>query len=310
MAHERRIGASGDVVELLLASGINRVEATMAIPYMWFTPGTSDPYSPVVLVIVQGVQNNLAKLGISTRHDGFVDRATSEAITSVVGDRWKAQPWVTIYEKLLAAKKAGWKGKKTMGSYLGVGDIPSSSFTLTAKGSAVGTTPSTKALFKDLQKQLNRLASLPGAGFGKIGVDGYLGNNTVAAVTAAENFIGMSVVPSYTATGVATAADRARDEFRAQADSRGAAAKVRAPVGSKYAGGGGGAVKIDPITGGLTTAKAGFVDELMTPMGLALAAGMVGALWYVSKEMKPKKRRRPVKRRRPAKRRPARRRRR
>lgn len=297
---------SEDVPQQLRLLGLNQIESSMAVPYMWFTPGASDPDSPVVLAIVKGLQNGLAKLGIPTRRDGYVDRRTRLGLERISGPTWKAKAWTQIYSEMIDALRAGRcppprKGRKNM--YLPMGDLPRSAYNFTSAGTAYGVGDETHALFKDLQRQLNRLASLPGSGFGKVGEDGKIGGNTVAAVQGAENFIAVNIVPTYTQAGVAKAADRARDEFRYQANQRGASAKVSAPTSKKRSGGGAGAVTIDPSTGGLTTTKAGLIDELMTPTGLAIVGGSLLAFWYISQaDKKPKKKPKKKARRKPARR--------
>ena len=300
---------SDDVVQQLIKLGADRVAATMAVPFMWFTPATSDPYSPVIISIVQGAQRALAKLGIPTRGDGYVDRRTSAGLQRVAGVHWKSKAWTQIYSELIEAIQKGWcppaKGK-TMAYLSGMGAVAASNFGFTARGSAKAADHDqrgpTRRTFEELQRQINRIAQASGA-FGKIGVDGIIGKNTVAAATAAENACGASFIrgfPSHSITDVATDADTAGEGFASCADQMGAPARVSAPASKKAAGGGEALVTQDPVTGGLTTTKAGFIDELMSPMGLALAGGTVLALWFVSKEMKPKKKK-PAKK--PAKRR-------
>jgi hypothetical protein len=279
-----------DVADQALKLGLNRVEATMVVPYMWVTPGTSDPYSPVVIAIVTGLQNGLAELGIATRGDGFVDHATAEAMKRLFGSRWKSKPWTQLYSEMSEAMDRGPSAAKesAMGTYIDLGDLDRSQYNFTSKGTAFGI-GATHGLFVDMQKQLNRVASLPGAGFGKIGTDGKIGTNTIAAVQAAERFLGLSIVPAHTQAGIAQAADRLRDEFKYQADQRGAAASVSAPLLASRAGGGSGAVIRDVTTGTLTVSKAGFVGDLMTPTGLALAGFTVVGLWYLSQQDKKRK---------------------
>ena len=311
---------SSDVVQQLLKLGAGRVTATMAVPFMWHTPGTSDPYSPVVIMIVQGVQRALRHLGIPTRGDGYVDRQTSAGLRRVIGPHWKAKAWTQIYSELIDALRVGrcrpTKGNR-MSYRMGMGAVAASNFTFTSRGSAKavdhGQRGPIRQTFEELQRQINRIAQASGQ-FGKIGVDGIIGKNTVAAATAAENACGASFIrgfPTHSVANVAEDADTAAEGFASCADQMGAPARVSAPMAKKASGGGEELVIRDPITGGLSTAKAGFVDDLMSPMGLALAGGTVLALWYIGQQTKPAKK--PAKKkptRRPTRRRPTRRRRR
>ena len=181
----------------------------------------------------------------------------------------------------------------------GLGAISSSLWELTPKGSAVAADHAargpTRRQFERLQNNLNRLAAQPNSGFGKIGNDGKIGKNTVAAVTAAEGFVGMSVVrgfPTHTVSDVATDADTAADAFGQAADQMGAPAKVSAPLSPKRAGGGDEIAIVSPETGRLTTIKeAGFGALLTSPLGLAaLAVGGV-LLWQATKKPRKKRRR-------------------
>ncbi len=180
----------------------------------------------------------------------------------------------------------------------GLGAIDASRFTLTPKGSVVAVDHAakgpTRKQFERLQNNLNRLAAQPKSGFGKIGSDGKIGKNTVAAVTAAEDFVGMSVVrgfPTHTVTDVATDADTAADAFGQAADQMGAPPRVSAPLSPSRAGGGDEVAVRDPATGKLTVLKqAGFGALVTSPLGLAALA--VGGLLIWQYTKKPKRKRR------------------
>jgi len=302
--HTRIHDDSRTIGDQLRRLGLNQIESQMAVPYMWIAPGTSDPYSPVVISIVSGLQAGLAKLGVTTRGDGYIDPPTSAGLVSVSGPRWKTKAWTRLYGEMIEAVGAGrrphQKGRCQMYEHA-MGEIPRSGFNFTKAGTAYGIGPANDSLFKELQRQINRLAST--GTFGKIGVDGKIGKNTVAAVTAAEGVARMSVVRAHTPEGIARDADTAAAAFAQAADQLGIPARVSAPSSPKHAGGGSGAVLVDKTTGKLTVAKSGFVDEMMSPMGLGISAAVVLGLWLLDKQSKPAKKKKKTKRRRRAPRR-------
>ncbi len=187
----------------------------------------------------------------------------------------------------------------------GLGAISSGLWKLTSKGSAVALDHDargpTRKQFERLQNNLNRLAAQPDSGFGKIGADGKIGKNTVAAVTAAEDFVGMSVVrgfPTHSVSDVATDADTAADAFGQAADQMGAPPKVSAPTSPKRAGGGDKIAIVSPATGKLTTIKeSGFGAMLTSPLGIAavLIAGVL--IWKGTKKPKRKRTKKPKRKR-------------
>lgn len=94
--------------------GVNPSLATMVTPNLFFTPGESDPSAQNTMVIVQGIQKCLNKLGFNLPRNGLMTPATQNAIAQVVGRNWLAVPWLHIYEVLTLAKRRGMKPGKVI----------------------------------------------------------------------------------------------------------------------------------------------------------------------------------------------------
>lgn len=297
-----------DVLEQVKSLGLNQVVATMVIPYMWVTPGGSDPYSPSVIEIVRGAQNGMRRLGIQTRGDGFIDRATANAFTRISGAHWKGKAWVQIYgdiiDTIAGRGSLGPKGNSMtyntgLSDYHGMGHnyfgrygslgatfepgegtsfVNRNGICVPLKGPADDVTVNLRA-HQELQRQVNRnLKSWNGK---LIAEDGDIGPITVAGVEAA---IGLNADCSHIATMISGIVI----DLKRRADQLGISAKVAgAPKGRPRV--------IDPITG---------EDEYVSgtgPMGapptwlLALMGIGVVVLykkWYPAKKRKPAKKRR------------------
>jgi hypothetical protein len=303
----KRFDFTNELPEQLAMFGLNRSEQLLAVPYMWFTPGGSDPDSAGAQAVVLGAKNALRALGLPIKPTGYVDRATVDGLCQVAGRNWKSQPWTHIYRSLRGAIISGVKLTPGPGPQAGnvyaLGDVPMSSIKISPRGTASGGNAATTELFRELQRQINRLAHVT-KGFGKLKVDGLIGKNTVAAAVAAENAAGQSVFQTHTVEAVARRADVATDAFRQAANQIGAPAKVAGSTSSSHAGGGSGAVRQDPTReGGLTTAPNSTFDSLLSqlqsPLGLAaVGVGAFGLFFMLDKGRGRKKTKRRRRRRR------------
>jgi len=88
------------MVSLLMDAGLGRVQATMLVPYMFFRPATTDPYSPVITTLVKALQHRLGQMGVKTRGDGYVDLPTHKALSRIVGKNWRNITWGAVVKKL------------------------------------------------------------------------------------------------------------------------------------------------------------------------------------------------------------------
>ena len=310
-------GGTYDVVEAAMKMGMERVNATMATPYMWFTPGGSDPYSPVVIMIVEALQQRLRHMGFENRADGFVDRATSAALREISGPTWKQKAWVQVYGDILHTAATGHRPRTTeedimsyrhMGAINGrvrylreapagtrwgsLGDVEKTDWCSTSnpqgdckpyKGICKPMNTRTLAFAKDLQRQLNRL--LKARKKSLLYVDGSIGPKTVAAVNKEIPY------PAPNCDAVAQIVDELAATASAVADQVGAGV-VPDPKGSVAR-----SPVIDPSTGvpKYPPRQAGFgaiVDFVQSPLGLAVVGG--GVLFFLmtredKKKKKPRK---------------------
>lgn len=102
-----------DARELLAAAGVGQTLATMAIPYMWFLPRTSDPYAQGVIVVVSGLQRLLNARGASLAIDGGLGRKTVRSLRRYAGPTWYDKTWTQLYGDVLLGEP--WKGFQRMG---------------------------------------------------------------------------------------------------------------------------------------------------------------------------------------------------
>jgi hypothetical protein len=286
----------------LLELGMNSTTATMAIPYVWFLPSTSDPYSPVIIMLVEAIQSRLRTMGVRTRGDGFIDARTNHALVQIAGANWKHMPWINVIGFLLASKRR--KGKGTAmsgfgslgdydqnGYYGSLGLVPTLPWLTSAKGTCTPTNPVTLASFMNLQKQANRVLKTSGKSLLK--VDGLLGTKSVAAVN--------SILGSFHrgCDAIAQRADSLASSIKRKADSAGAPTQVAAPKSTQKP-----VITTDPATGQqvVNYTRASILPfDLEDPKILA-AIGIGGLLLWSAWKQKPKKkvakRKKPTRRRR------------
>ena len=92
--------------DLLTKLGIGNFNATMIIQYMFIAPATTDPKSPPIILLVKHVQKALNKLGARIRETGYLDTATANALSQVVGPRWEQRSWADNVASVLTALKS------------------------------------------------------------------------------------------------------------------------------------------------------------------------------------------------------------
>lgn len=191
----RRMDAP-DVIDSLLMLGMNRETATMTIPYVWFAPATTDPYSAVIIALVEAIQHTLLERSIPTRADGYVDARTSLALAKYAGPRWKNRPWIHVIDDLLF--KTPTKGRAVaaqkemaMGYYGSLGGMSKTDWCSDRNpqgncapiaGVCKPMDSGTLGLFKSVQREVNKIHAKQKKAL--IGVDGRFGPGTVRAVNA------------------------------------------------------------------------------------------------------------------------------
>lgn len=318
-------GGTYDAVDAAMQMGMNRATATMAVPFMWFTPGGTDPYSPVVIMMIEALQHRLRHMGYENRADGFVDRATIRALTDISGPSWKSKAWIQVYGDVLHAAATGrvpTTTKEEIMSYTTMGRINGrvrpllerSAGTRWGSLGAINETDwcstsnpqgnckpyanickpmnaTTLGYVKDLQRQLNRLRKK--AGKKLLYVDGSLGPKTVQSVRDE-----LPMVPHPLSCD-----DAMRQVDDLAVTARQAADMAGAPIVGDPAGSAARSPTIDPGTGQLKfppPRPAGFtaiVDFVQSPIGMAaVAGGVLFFLWSRDEKKKKTKKRRTRKR--------------
>lgn len=180
-------------------------------------------------------------------------------------------------------------------SYLPMGDVASSEFNATKyPGIVKPSTPTALAIFKDLQAQLNRVASVTGNKV--IMVDGDIGPGTVALFAAVKPVlmlksladapvIGMTI----TAPQIAQHADVIARVARSYADGKSAPAKVPAPAPTKPP-------TLVNAAGQEFAAPTGFLAQVfgrsLSSTETLIAVGVFGGIGYMLYTKAGKKRRR------------------
>jgi hypothetical protein len=173
--------------EMLMRLGSGEIGATLAIPYLPQTPRISDPDAQGVIMIIECIQRGLNRMGCDLRTDGFLGVQTTHCLKQVSGISWHEKSWLQLLGDVLGGLRAGVSLRpKNAAQAVGLGatelviGTPVVQQTLQYKnigGVCVGSNDYTRNLFADLQRQLNRVASIKGAG--RITVDGKIGNQTV-----------------------------------------------------------------------------------------------------------------------------------
>jgi hypothetical protein len=209
-------GKEVDVRAMLVELGVPSFNATMAIPFMFLLPGTTDPDSPSVIEIIKGLQRGLKRLGYrKLAISGLLDQQTARVLDQISppAGSWLQKTWVQLYGDVLATKKQPVRKvhemrMESLGSYFEydgppVGPLPgilvgtppgplgmgattvdagvALDFGTGTKSATtmVPTNSTTDAAFRNVQRQINRLLSAIRGG--TIGEDGLIGKGTWTA---------------------------------------------------------------------------------------------------------------------------------
>jgi len=97
----------------LKAIGVGEVHATLAIPYLYYLPRTSDADAQGVQVIVAALQR---ALGVPDT--GYMGDRTANAIATVSGSGWFDKRWNEIIGDVLTRKPRA----QAMSGYVSIGD--------------------------------------------------------------------------------------------------------------------------------------------------------------------------------------------
>jgi hypothetical protein len=185
-----------DIREEFIAIGIRPAIASSLVPYAWFSPATTagfgrGSYEPMVIMMMNGIQNGLRRLGVKTRGDGFMDRATDMALVKISGPQWKNKAWFTLISEVNMAKSNSHMGAGRAlappGGHSALGGVFDFLREMGEKrqplfrvvGSVCKPVSRTTLLqFQKMQEQINRVAQ--SMGVSKIRVDGEIGSGTLS----------------------------------------------------------------------------------------------------------------------------------
>jgi hypothetical protein len=82
---------------LLLRLGVSDFNATMMIPYMFTSPMTTDPKSPMIILLVKHLQKKLNTMGAGLIVTGYLDRPTAAALSGLLGgNQWSSWAWSDV----------------------------------------------------------------------------------------------------------------------------------------------------------------------------------------------------------------------
>lgn len=136
--------ATQDLRSLVNTLGIGQFNATLVIPYMFFTPAGTDPDMAAVRVLVEALQAGLHGMGANVPVDGIIDERTDAELTKLTGPDWPGMTWATLFETVIRARASGRSLAPVRGGPLPelemVGDIPAvpgGLMTIAAAGIAV-----------------------------------------------------------------------------------------------------------------------------------------------------------------------------
>jgi hypothetical protein len=181
-----------DVTTVLLEMGMDRTNATLSIPFMWFMPATTDAYSPEVIMIIESLQARLSQMGYPNAQRGFVDKATANALNQLAGRNWRSKTWLQIYGDVLHKDASGAPKRSNAMGYSGMGALPATDWCSTKnpqgtckpiRGIVLPMTIAAADQFKSMQDEINRVAHMTNTA--KVAVDGRIGPGTLSAANAA-----------------------------------------------------------------------------------------------------------------------------
>lgn len=315
--------APTDVRSMLLTLGVGSFVADLAIPFVWFIPGSVDPDSASIIEINKAMQRGLRKIGYGrVQVNGILDRETATALDQVSGPRgaWMQKPFVVILRDILKAMRDPDRKAQEIVSdlsgyfnYQGIapGPLPGFMVGLPPGPLGMGATSvdagvsldfgqgvksktniipipkksgATFSAFKNLQRQINRLLSRHPKK-GRIAEDGIIGKGTFDAFQKAQDVIGMSVPGDENTLEMAKHAVSIASILNAEATAMGIASTANKGVTATPAS------ASEPTPAPMTeTQAASFTVGPMAAMKkylpfLALAGGIA---WFASTKTKKK----------------------
>ncbi len=313
-----------NVREMLLNLGVGSFVADIAIPFVWFTPGTIDPDSASVIEIIRALQRGLRKLGYrQVRVSGGLDRATARALDQVSGPpgAWMQKALIQILGDVSSAlkdpdramHKIEFRGGGLGGYFTFQGTPPGPLPGLPPGPLGMGATAEdagialefglgvrdktnivpipkssggTFAAFKNLQRQINRaLSTIPNGG--RISEDGIIGGGTLVGlrkIKSAMGFLGGLITVGSTLS-VAERSVTIANALDTFADQRGAPPKVN--IGSSVTN----ASISEPTPPPVTSQQVASIQRSASIKKFApllLIAGVGGVAWFATQKKRKK----------------------
>lgn len=90
---------------LLLKLGVGNYNATMMIPYLFVSPMTTDPKSPMIMLMVKHLQKMLNQMGAGLIVTSYLDRPTANALTGLFDtEQWTQWSWSDVIASTVKSK--------------------------------------------------------------------------------------------------------------------------------------------------------------------------------------------------------------
>lgn len=87
-----------DVRNLLMAvGGIGSYDAELCIPQMFLMPRTTDPDNASTIMLIEGLQRGVNRVGGQLEINGLLVPQTVQALRVISGDSWMSKTWLQIY---------------------------------------------------------------------------------------------------------------------------------------------------------------------------------------------------------------------
>lgn len=245
---------------MLLTLGVDSFLADMAIPFVWFAPGTVDPDSASIIEINKAMQRGLRRLGYKqVKVNGILDPQTAAALDQVSGPPglWMQKSFVQILGDIINGMRNPDRTAHkidALGGYFDYQGVPPGPL----PGYLVGLPPGpmgmdgvldseltfgqgvknksiivpipkksgpTFSAFKDVQRQINRLLSRHPKK-GRISEDGIIGNDTFSGLKKAQDVFGQSIAHDESTLEMAKNARSVAAKLRSEADAMGIGANA------------------------------------------------------------------------------------
>lgn len=94
---------------LLRAIGVGDFNATMVIPYMFFSPRATDPAAPQIIILTKALQKSIIAMGAPIHVTGVLDDDMANALDVIGSPEWLDDTWGNLVEDVVAAQQNGYQ---------------------------------------------------------------------------------------------------------------------------------------------------------------------------------------------------------